>query len=122
MTYARYRQSNESVWTRYSFSTPASDDSDAWKTMSVQKASTPIERLKFARHPSCTKLNPFTPSVPLKRHLQTRVDPDQTPQNATSDQGLHCLHLVQKCLLNDNNNKTKQTPLLIEMDRSKELR
>ena len=37
-------------------------------------------------------LNPFKPSVPLKRTLANSVDPDQTPQNAASDQGLHCLH------------------------------
>ena len=26
------------------------------------------------------------------------VDPDQTPQNAASDQGLHCLPLIQQQL------------------------
>ena len=26
------------------------------------------------------------------------VDPDQTPQNAASDQGLHYLSLIQQCL------------------------
>ena len=26
------------------------------------------------------------------------VDPDQTPQNAASDQGLHCLHKPQDIL------------------------
>ena len=35
--------------------------------------------------------NPFMPSVPLKGQWQNSVDPDQTPQNAASDQGLHCL-------------------------------
>ena len=28
--------------------------------------------------------------------LSNGVDPDQTPQNAASDQGLHCLPLVQQ--------------------------
>ena len=36
--------------------------------------------------------NPFMPCVPLIWTLANRVDPDQTPQNAASDQGLHCLH------------------------------
>ena len=40
------------------------------------------------------------------------VDPDQTPQNAASDQGLHCLHLVRKFLQNMIIIKTNQTPLI----------
>ena len=30
--------------------------------------------------------------------LAKSVDPDQTPQNASSDQDLHCLHLIQEFL------------------------
>ena len=29
---------------------------------------------------------------PIKETLANRIDPDQTPQYAASDQGLHCLH------------------------------
>ena len=32
------------------------------------------------------------PRVPQKGHLADRVGPDQIPQNAASDQGLHCVH------------------------------
>ena len=35
---------------------------------------------------------------PIKGTLANTVDPNQTPQNAASDQGLHCLHWVQKFL------------------------
>ena len=35
--------------------------------------------------------NPLEHSVPILGDLGS-VDPDQTPQNAASDQGLHCLH------------------------------
>ena len=45
-------------------------------------------------------------------------DPDQTPQNAASDQGLHCLHQIQEFLLNVAIIKTNQTRLILEMDRS----
>ena len=37
-------------------------------------------------------LNPFLPSVPLGT-LVISIDQDQTPQNAASDRGLHCLHI-----------------------------
>ena len=57
-----------------------------------------------------------------KRDIANSVDPDQTPQNAASDQGVHCLHLVQKFLLNTIIIKSNQTPLIHEMDLSKELR
>ena len=33
-----------------------------------------------------------------KRNIGKSVDPDQTPQNAASDQGLHCLQLGQESL------------------------
>ena len=49
-------------------------------------------------------LNQLIPS--LRCHINTRyldrqdcanrVDPDQTPQDAASDQGLHCLPLIQQ--------------------------
>ena len=40
-----------------------------------------------------THLSPASPS-PIKGTVANlnSVDPDQTPQNAASDQGLHCLH------------------------------
>ena len=31
-----------------------------------------------------------------RHNLTNIVDPDQTPQNAASDQGLHCLPLIQQ--------------------------
>ena len=34
----------------------------------------------------------------IKGTLANSVDPDQTPQNAASDQGRHCLHKVQEFL------------------------
>ena len=33
--------------------------------------------------------------VSTKGTLANSGDPDQMPQNAASDQGLHCLHLVR---------------------------
>ena len=30
--------------------------------------------------------------------MQNSVDPDQPPQNAAADQGLHCLSLIQQFL------------------------
>ena len=30
-----------------------------------------------------------------KEYLANSADPDQTPQNAASDQGLHCLQILQ---------------------------
>ena len=36
--------------------------------------------------------NAFIPG-PIKWTFANSVDPDQTPQNAASDQRLHCLHL-----------------------------
>ena len=38
------------------------------------------------------------PGVPYKGTLANSVDPDQTPQNAASDQGQHCLHNIQECM------------------------
>ena len=32
----------------------------------------------------------------MKGTLANSADPDQTPQNAASDQGLHCMHYIQK--------------------------
>ena len=37
---------------------------------------------------------PVKPSVPYEEYLANRVDKDQTPQNAASDQDLNCLHEV----------------------------
>ena len=39
-----------------------------------------------------SEINPFIPSVPFKGIFANSVNPEQTPQNAVSDQGLHCLH------------------------------
>ena len=41
---------------------------------------------------SLTNLNPFMPRYPINGTLANSVDPDQTPQNVASDQGLHSLH------------------------------
>ena len=35
--------------------------------------------------------NPYKPSVFFGGTYTNSADPDQTPQNAVSDQGLHCL-------------------------------
>ena len=35
---------------------------------------------------------------PINGTFANIVDPDQTPQNAASDQCLHCLHYVQEFL------------------------
>ena len=37
--------------------------------------------------------------VSTKGTLANSGDPDHMPQNAASDQGLHCLHLVKKFVL-----------------------
>ena len=39
---------------------------------------------------------PFVVCRPLKAQLAHSADPDQTPQNAASDQCLHCLQIVQQ--------------------------
>ena len=44
--------------------------------------------------------------------LTNIVDPDQTPQNAASDQGLHCLHSVQEFLQHMIIIAINQTPVL----------
>ena len=58
----------------------------------------------------------------MKGTLSNSVDPDQTPQNAASDQGLHCLDLGKEFLYNMVTIITNQTLLLLVIDRSKELR
>ena len=45
------------------------------------------------------EVNTLMPS-PIKTAMENCVDPDRTPQNATSDQGLHCLHYTKEFLLN----------------------
>ena len=37
---------------------------------------------------------PIVVGRPLKGYLVNSADPDQMPQNAASDQGLHCLQTV----------------------------
>ena len=39
---------------------------------------------------------PFVVGRPLNRELANSADPDQMPQNVASDQGLHCLQIVQQ--------------------------
>ena len=52
------------------------------------------ERLVPALYPLVCMLflNPLVPSASIKGTLANSADPDQTPQNAASDQGLHRLH------------------------------
>ena len=51
-----------------------------------------------------------------KWDIDNSVDPDQTPQVAASDQGLHYLHLNAGISMKHNNNNTNQTHLLLEKD------
>ena len=44
----------------------------------------------------------------IKWTLTNSVDPDQTPQNAVSDQGLHCLHLILEFSIKHGNNSRKK--------------
>ena len=58
-------------------------------------------------------------SCPIKGTLANSVDPDQV----APDQGSTLLALSTEISVNHSNNiKTNQTPLLLEMDESKELR
>ena len=41
-----------------------------------------------------TNVYPIVVGRPVKGYLANSGDPDQTPQNAASDQGLHCLQIV----------------------------
>ena len=62
-------------------------------------------------------INPLMPIVPLGTYANS-VDPDRTPQNAASDQGLHYI-LAGICIRNKiKNEKVNQTPLTFEMDSS----
>ena len=54
----------------------------------------------YIQYANMLRVNPFKPRDPIKGTLANSVDQDQTPQNVVSDQGLHCLYLVQKFLLN----------------------
>ena len=40
-------------------------------------------------------INPLKTGRPLNGSLANNAEPDQTPQNAASDQDLHCLQIVQ---------------------------
>ena len=51
---------------------------------------------------------------PIKGTLANSVHQDQTPQNASSDHDLHCLHQIQDFHLNMVIIQTNQTPLLLE--------
>ena len=50
-----------------------------------------LSRAIEAMDGSVTAYQPIYAKRPIKRTLANNVDPDQTPQNAASDQGLHCL-------------------------------
>ena len=52
-----------------------------------------------------TRFKPIYAQRPIKRTLTNSVDPDQTPQNAASDQDLHCLRLLQTFFLKHGNFK-----------------
>ena len=66
----------------------------------------------------------------VKGTLADNVDPDQTPHCVMFDLDLHCLLISGSTLfalntgyfINHTIKKISQTPLLLEMDRSKELR
>ena len=58
----------------------------------------------------------------MKGTLANSADPDQTSPNAASDLGLHRLHSVHIFIQNIIIIKSSQTPLIYEMDLSKELR
>ena len=62
------------------------------------------------------------PSVPKKGILANSVVPYQTPLNAASDQGLHCLHQILGFLKTIVIMQTNETPLLLEMNLSNELK
>ena len=68
----------------------------------------------------CNYSQPMYAWRPIKETLANSVDPDQTPQNAASDLGLQCFHLIQGFLQNMVLIKTNQTPLILEMDLSGE--
>ena len=44
--------------------------------------------IQLNEKPLCRTLK----ALPINGTLANSVDPDQTPQTAASDQGLHCLH------------------------------
>ena len=52
------------------------------------------ENISFLELKTYTLIPPLTVYVqrPVKGTLANSVEPDQTPQNAASGQGLHCLH------------------------------
>ena len=50
--------------------------------------------LSLTDEDTLTRLSPAS----HKGSLANSVDPDQTPQNAASDRGLHCLHLINEFL------------------------
>ena len=59
-------------------------------------------------------INPYKPSYLFVGHRQTSAKPDQTPQNAASDQGLHCLlteYSVETKIMRKN---TTQHPLKLK--------
>ena len=47
------------------------------------------------------------PNYSYRQAGANSVDPDQTPQNAASDQDLHCLPFVQQVLSTLNGDKTE---------------
>ena len=64
-----------------------------------------IKRCMFVRLYPCIikhglmfKFSAVDFKLPQNGTLAKNVAPDQTPQNEASDQGLHCLHLMQEFL------------------------
>ena len=53
-----------------------------------------VLRIKLNSDNHLTHLSLLSP----KETLANSVEPDQTPQNAASNQGLHCLHLIKEFL------------------------
>ena len=56
-------------------------------------------------------LNPYYGQRPFCGKKANSADPDQTPHNATSDQGLHCLLIDCSIKIGININNTNQQPL-----------
>ena len=48
----------------------------------------------------CLYFKPYTPRVTLRGRFAISVDPDQMPQDAVSDQGLHSLLIIYRNFYN----------------------
>ena len=58
-----------------------------------------------AIEPNCEITYRNNPEYWDRQDWLNRVDPDQMPQNAASDQGLHCLPLIQQFLHTSTDSK-----------------